>query len=201
MSRRDYNQDWSSLFCYDETSPTGLRRVSDVFTGRSMHIKAASSGVVAGSVDRTKTGKAKAYYVFVRGERYLVHRIIWVIINGYIDPELVVNHIDNNPLNNSIDNLELTTPRGNARRRFYHQEANFPKNNSTGYNGITVRKVLNGSRTKELFYIIAAFGEYKRSFRFDPLDDKSKESAILDAKKWKDEKLFDLSREEHSYAT
>lgn len=198
---RDYNQNWNSLFYYDETSPEGLRRASDVFTGRSLHIKVVEKDSVAGSVDRTKAGQPKAWYVFVSGKRYLVHRIIWVINNGFIDPALVVNHKDNNPLNNQIDNLELTTHKGNARRRIYHREVNYPKNNSTGYNGISVRKVLNGSRTKELFYIIAAFGKLTKSFRFDPAIEGSKEIAIEDAKQWKEKKLNELSKEIHSYVT
>lgn len=164
-----------------------------------MHIKVVKKDSAAGSVDRTKAGIPKAWCVFVSRKRYLVHRIIWVLHNGSIDPELVINHIDNDPLNNRINNLELTTYRGNARRRIYHREVNYPKKNSTGYNGISVRRVMNGSRTKELFYIIAAFGALSKSFRFNPLSEGSKELAINAAKIWKENKLNDLSKEDHSY--
>lgn len=198
-SIREYNQDWTSLFYYDESSPSGLRRASDVYTGRAMHIKIVEKGSIAGSVDKTKHGVAKAWYVFVEGKRYLVHRIIWVLHHGSIDHNLVVNHKDCNPLNNKISNLELTTLKGNARRRTYHKTIQGVSNNSTGFHGITVRVVWNGSRTKQLYYIIAAISEHIKSFRFDPSDDQSKLLAIEQAKIWREETIKRLSTEENSY--
>jgi len=51
----------------------------------------------------------------------LVNRFIWECFNGPIVGEnLVVDHIDNNPLNNEIDNLQLITG-GNNQLRAYNQ--------------------------------------------------------------------------------
>lgn len=198
-SVREYNQNWSSLFYYDETSPSGLRRACDVYTGKAMHIKIVEKDSIAGSIDRTRQGVPKAWYVFVNGKRYLVHRIIWVLHHGSISPELVVNHKDCDPLNNKIRNLELTTLKGNARRRTYHKTIQLKSNNSTGFHGITVRVVWNGSRTKKLHYIIAAVSKHTRSFRFDPSNDQTKFLAIEQAKLWREETIKKLSIEENSY--
>lgn len=196
---RDYNQNWNSLFYYDETSPSGLRRACDVYTGRAMHIKIVTKDSIAGSVDKTKHGVPKAWYVFVNGKRYLVHRIIWTLHYGSIDPNLIVNHKDCDPLNNKISNLELTTLKGNARRRIYHKTIQVKSNNSTGLHGITVRIVWNGSRTRQLYYIIAAVSKHTKSFRFDPSNEQTKLNAIDQAKLWREEIIKQLSSNENSY--
>lgn len=198
-SVREYNRDWTSLFYYDETSPSGLRRATDVYTGRAMHIKIVKKDSVAGTIAKSKEGVAKAWYVVVEGKHYLIHRIIWVLHNGSIDSELVVNHKDCNPLNNKISNLELTTLKGNARRRTYHRAVQLKSNNSTGFHGITVRVVWNGSRTKQLYYIIAAVSKHVKSFRFDPSNAQTKLVAIEQAKLWREETIKKLSTEENSY--
>lgn len=52
------------------------------------------------------------------GDRHLsifAHRMIWIAAYGLIPPGLVINHVNKRPWDNRIDNLELTTPRGNIR--------------------------------------------------------------------------------------
>ena len=46
-------------------------------------------------------------------ENWLMHRLIWVIINGEIPNDLQINHIDENKDNNSIFNLALVTCKEN----------------------------------------------------------------------------------------
>lgn len=43
-----------------------------------------------------------------------VHRLIWTVVNGKIPEGMQINHIDENPLNNSISNLNLMTPKENS---------------------------------------------------------------------------------------
>jgi hypothetical protein len=43
-----------------------------------------------------------------------VHRVIWMAFNGPIPKGLVVDHIDNNPGNNRINNLQLLSNRENV---------------------------------------------------------------------------------------
>ena len=48
-------------------------------------------------------------------KHWLLHRLIWVTVNGPIPDELQVNHIDENKHNNSISNLNLMTNTENQR--------------------------------------------------------------------------------------
>lgn len=45
--------------------------------------------------------------------RTVLHRVIWVAVNGDIPQDLQVNHLDENKDNNRIDNLELVTRKEN----------------------------------------------------------------------------------------
>jgi len=73
----------------------------------------------------------------------MVHRVIWCLLNGnHVDPLLVVDHLDGNPLNNATTNLTLKTVRGNSENRV------MSINNSTGYTGVRfrIRQDKNGER-------------------------------------------------------
>ena len=41
----------------------------------------------------------------INGNRYLNHRLIWVLFNGDIPKGLSIDHIDGDPTNNNIKNL------------------------------------------------------------------------------------------------
>ena len=45
---------------------------------------------------------------------FCLHRIIWEAFNGPIPDGLFVNHIDENPSNNTLTNLNLMTPKENT---------------------------------------------------------------------------------------
>ena len=42
-------------------------------------------------------------------KHYFVHRLVWEAFNGKIPEGIEVNHIDENPLNNKLENLNLLT--------------------------------------------------------------------------------------------
>lgn len=50
------------------------------------------------------------------GKHFSVHRIIWESFNGPVPEGYEINHIDGNPHNNALDNLELTTHKENCRK-------------------------------------------------------------------------------------
>jgi len=67
-------------------------------------------GKKAGSFD------AKGYKeVGIKGKSYKVHRVIYMMFNGYLPKE--IDHIDNNKLNNKIVNLRECTHRQNMQNR------------------------------------------------------------------------------------
>lgn len=43
-----------------------------------------------------------------------VHRLVWEAFNGPIPEGMQINHLDENPLNNRLDNLSLVTPKENT---------------------------------------------------------------------------------------
>lgn len=66
-----------------------------------------------------------------RSTTYLIHRVIWTLINGPIPDGKDIDHKDTNKLNNKIDNLRLATKTQNNH--------NTPKSirNKSGYKGIS----------------------------------------------------------------
>lgn len=64
-------------------------------------------------------GKSKKYknvILYDNGKKdfYLVHRLVWESFNGPIPDGMQVNHIDEDPSNNNLDNLNLMTPEENS---------------------------------------------------------------------------------------
>ena len=109
----DYNIDWSKLFYYDETSPSGLRHSKDKRSG-------AKLGDVAGFRKFYKNGAPQEWTIGANGAHYRGHRIIYHLLFGSIPENHVVNHIDNNPHNNKICNLEVCTVQENMQRTKNH---------------------------------------------------------------------------------
>jgi hypothetical protein len=65
----------------------------------------------------TESKGYKRYTLAYKGKVHKVsaHRTIWIQEYGVPSPLLQINHIDGNPMNNSITNLELATPSENKR--------------------------------------------------------------------------------------
>lgn len=61
------------------------------------------------------------WFVSINYKTYSVHRLIWEICKGVIPDNLVINHIDNDPSNNLIENLEVCTQAQNCRRTKLHK--------------------------------------------------------------------------------
>ena len=108
----DYSKyDWNDVFIYDESSPSCLRWRHG--NGQQNHSKRAV-GDVAGYIN--SSGNYKRYKVSHKGLEYIVHRIIYQMFNNDICSSKVINHIDTNPLNNKISNLEMVTTAENNRK-------------------------------------------------------------------------------------
>ena len=69
--------------------------------------------------------------ISVDGNRYYLHRIIWLWYYGYF-PEHVVDHINNNKLDCSIGNLREVTQQCNSRNSL------LPYNNKSGVKGVNL---------------------------------------------------------------
>lgn len=69
-----------------------------------------------GSMDRN--GYIRASF---KDRRFMLHRLVWIFHNGEINEGMQINHKDCDRGNNSIDNLELVTPRENLLRTKHHK--------------------------------------------------------------------------------
>ena len=81
-------------------------------------------GVRKGTVVRSITSN-NYRSVYILGEKYLVHKLIWFYITGEY-PDHIVDHIDRNSLNNKWDNLRKSDKINNARN------TNLYKTNTSG---------------------------------------------------------------------
>lgn len=100
----------SELYIYDESSPTCLRWAVDIYSGRWKNFKNVGVGDVAGGL-----GNSGYYQVRKQGKLQLVHRIIWQMTYGEIEPGKFIDHIDGNRTNNKLNNLRLVSRSVNAR--------------------------------------------------------------------------------------
>ncbi len=57
------------------------------------------------------------YFVSIKGQKYLVHRVIFYICHRRINHSLMIDHIDQDKNNNRIDNLRQVDASRNARNR------------------------------------------------------------------------------------
>lgn len=123
LNINDYN--WEEVFVYDENSPSGLLHKSDNST--------------AGGIDEdVRNNLYKRWRVGKFSKQWLVHRIIWVMHNAYLDDQYEIDHKDGNALNNKIDNLRKI-PKAKNRRNSSKR-----KDNTSGYTGISIQ--FNGYR-------------------------------------------------------
>lgn len=121
------HEEMSKYLEYDETSPTFLRRKVDVLCGKQGFPK-YKAGDVAGNLSTKGYGT-----VHFKGTRYSLHRVIWSIVNKQNVPKnLVIDHIDNNPSNNKIDNLRVYTYSDNSLNRKTSDELTGIVQNKTG---------------------------------------------------------------------
>lgn len=102
-----------AVFYYDPTSPSGLRWKVNRYKNRGA--KLFSAGDVAGNKRFLANGTPRCWRLKFQGGVCLVHRIVWVLVNGHLDTDMVIDHGDGNAFNNSITNLKPKTHGDNAR--------------------------------------------------------------------------------------
>jgi hypothetical protein len=134
MRVKDYNTiKWDDYFYLDETSPSGLRWKHDQLFGSKVN---APKDGVAGWLYNSDNRLFSRWRVILKRKYYMVHRVMMVMLNGYIDSKLVVDHLDGNSTNNTISNLEIKSQKANMQNTRRN-----PRNTSgiAGVNLITER--------------------------------------------------------------
>ena len=180
------------LFKYDENSPSCLVWAENRY--RRPDLKTKNQPLVCAG-QRVGTINREGYWVFIfKKKNYLVHRVVWELHNGEIPEGMVINHVNCNPADNRILNLELATPQQNSRRNKYHKNLADP-NNSTGVYGISLEEYWNKSSTKLHKFIRASWRDAdginkKKSWS---LSNMTKEEAIVLAKEFLDKMLKEIN--------
>ena len=100
----------TDLYKYDESSPSCLTWLVNVYSGRWNNHLSAIAETPAGSL-----GTSGYYVVYRDGKTVVAHRIIWEMFNGPIEDGLYLDHIDGNRTNNKLDNLRVVPKLLNAR--------------------------------------------------------------------------------------
>jgi len=157
-STLDYNTvNWNEHFYLSDTSPSGLRRVHNIYGGNGCIITTAHKDAVVGSKKFTRAGKPHSWRLTFNGSYYCVHRVIYVMKYGKIDPYLVIDHLDGNGFNNKIDNLCLKTIKQNAQNQAVRA------GNRTGFAGVAyVKPMIQNSRQES--WVSTWVGSDGRSF-------------------------------------
>lgn len=92
----------SDLFYYDTTSPSCLRN------------KKSRGPAKANQVAGTRHNEGY-YAISIKGKLYKAHRLVWELHNGTIPEGMVIDHIDRNKANNTIENLRCVYRAENRR--------------------------------------------------------------------------------------
>lgn len=107
------------LFIYDPD--TGI------LTNRIDRGRKSIAGSIVGSM-----GKCMYLQTFINSKRFLIHRIIFLYVNGYLPDE--VDHVDRNNVNNKIDNLRAATRSENQ------YNSKLRKDSKSGIKGVSWHK-------------------------------------------------------------
>lgn len=137
--------DFKEYVYYDETSPTCLRWKVSRFGGKYNQFLVAKEGNVCGTLVKcTKTGRPKCVDVHICRGLYKVHRVIYEILIGKIPEKWVIDHLDQNPWNNNINNLKAKPKEKN------HRNMKRRSNNSSNFTGVSWQTANNKKQTYAL---------------------------------------------------
>lgn len=132
MKAKDYNSiHWEEHFYIDETSPSGLRWARNVMFGNNKSSFRCKIGDSVGSLNYNDKGIPIFWRTGLKGSSYYIHRIIWCLHYGYIPSGSVVDHINGDPSDNSLNNLRLVSQKLNT-----HNQP-MRSSNTTGMTGVS----------------------------------------------------------------
>lgn len=179
MKAKDYNRDWSNLFKLSSESESGLVWNTPRYFKGTPNFDRIGKNV--GSINK---GKRNSYWsVGLGGDgSYLIHRIIWIMSNGFIENENDIDHIDGDGLNNKIDNLRCVPKTINSRNKRKRSD------NKTGKTGVSHTTTKTGSGHQANIYDI----EGKRHSKFFSDSKYGFDESLNLAIRWHDSKIKEI---------
>lgn len=106
-----------------------------------------NSGVVLGLNNKILKSKGDIYHRvnIGGGNTKNLSRLVWSQVNGSIDGKFDVDHIDNNPDNNSISNLQLLTHQENLKKSAKNRDYSFSKTTLQNIKRVKAIKIDDGT--------------------------------------------------------
>jgi hypothetical protein len=130
-----------SVIKIDPTSPSGLTWLPR----KNVRFNSYCANKAAGNIDtHTKGYQSWKTLISYNGKKYRLKcsRIIFLLHKGYLEKDNIIDHIDNNPLNNKIENLRECTISQNQ------QNSKLSKKNTSGHKGVTWDKATSKWRVQ-----------------------------------------------------
>lgn len=189
-SKIDYdNIDFKSYFYYDETSPSCLRFKKNNNAINPKHKRFV--GDVAGYCKFYANGKPQEWTIRIGSVSYRGHIVVLLINDIIIEKDKVINHVDNNPHNNCLSNLEVCTQSENMLKTSRHTA--FSDNFMLVERS---RKTVQNGKEYEHFSVRCRYTEngIRKSKSFSYLIYGGKEAAWTTARQFRDLVLKELYR-------
>jgi hypothetical protein len=121
------------------------------------------------------------------GKRYLLSRIIWMMFNGPIPTDLIIDHKDGDPWNNSISNLK-------CKKRKHNNQNRKTKENDIGVPGVTFTK-----KASYNYVTASVYMDGKRVNKHFSIAKLGAENAIRYAINWRVEMMQKLAESGEMY--
>jgi hypothetical protein len=174
----------SEHFEYCESSPSCLNRIKGKWTGT---YNKGSLGA-AGYLSFNKRTSKKYWRIKFNAKSLMVHRLIWILINGNIPDNCVIDHIDGDSTNNRIENLRCISQKINCLNKTKS------KSNTSGETGIFL---FNEQGARGYRAIIKFNGrQLSQRYYFHKLGE---EEAFRSACEWRKERIAELNAQGAGY--
>ena len=113
-------EEWKEITDYPNYEISNLGNVKNKTTKRLLKNTISSTGYYV--IDLYKNGK---------GKKFKIHRLIAIAFIHNLENLQIIDHIDKNKLNNSLDNLRWTTQRNNC-----YNKIRKTQNSTSKYRGV-----------------------------------------------------------------
>ena len=186
----NYDLNFKDLLYYDPSSKSCLRWKEEKRSGRNYSIIHVEKDSEAGNLVFDKNGNPLYIDIRIGKTTFKAQRIVWLLHDNLLNENEVIDHLDGNPHNNLISNLQSKSYAENSRNR---KKAS---NNTTGYTGICWNKTKTSEGYRSRFNNLSG----NRISKFFTLGTyKTKENALEAAIKWRNEQLQELNKNGANY--
>ena len=185
-----FDLNFKDLLYYDPSSKSCLRWKEEKRSGRNYSIIHVEKDSEAGNLVFDKNGNPLYIDIRIGKTTFKAQRIVWLLHDNLLNENEVIDHLDGNPHNNLISNLQSKSYAENSRNR---KKAS---NNTTGHTGICWNKTKTSEGYRSRFNNLSG----NRISKFFTLGTyKTKENALEAAIKWRNEQLQELNKNGANY--